>query len=403
MNDTIFRTADILLPKNAEFEKWSVIACDQFTSDPAYWQRVEGFVCDRPSTLRLIVPEAYLDGIDMQTASAERSEKMRDYLDGGVFELLADSYVYVERETSSGVRRGLVGMLDLDAYDFSGKKALPIRSTEATVVSRLPARIAVRKIASLELPHVMTLINDPAKRVIEPLAEKKAELCKLYDFDLMEGGGHICGWRVTGTDAETVQKALSASTASDVKIVVGDGNHSLAAAKSLWECVKETLPDAEKENHPARFALVELNNVFDEAIAIEPIHRAVFGVDPEKLTKALSALASDTGYAVTCVSCGRETAFAVPAESYGALIEKVQNVIDGYLAENGGSVDYIHDEPSVRALSDASDALAVILPALPKADIFKTVELGRTFPRKSFSIGQARDKRYYLECRRITK
>lgn len=401
MKDNFFRPADILLPNNIEYRKWSVIACDQFTSDPSYWKRVKDFVGVSPSTLHLIVPEAFLDTIDMSSASAECERKMRDYLDGDLFSLLPNSFVYVERETSSGIRRGLVGMLDLDAYDFSGENALPIRSTEATVVSRLPARIAVRKLAPIELPHVMTLINDPEMSIIEPLARKVSELCKLYDFELMEGGGHICGYRVTGKDAENIQHTLASSTKSDVKIVVGDGNHSLAAAKRFWESIKFSLTESEKELHPARFALVELNNVYDSAISIEPIHRTIFGVNSQKFISELSELSDDRGYSITCVSCGNETKFCIPAESYGALIEKVQNRIDSFISENGGRVDYIHDELSARALSNAQDKTAVILPALPKSDIFKTVELGKTFPRKSFSIGQARDKRYYLECRRI--
>jgi len=398
----IFLPADILIPAAADMGRWSVIACDQFTSDPDYWRRVEAAVGDAPSTLKMIVPEAYLDDTDMALASADRAEVMRRYLESGVFTTLESSFVYVERETrSGGVRRGLVGAVDLDKYDFSGERPLPVRSTEATVVSRLPARIAVRRLAPLELPHVMMLIDDPEMTVIGPLAERSSKLCKLYDFDLMEGGGRVRGWRVTGADADGVLCAMRAFGDSPVRMIVGDGNHSLAAAKSFWDELKAGLSPHERERHPARFALVEVNSVYDPAIDIEPIHRVVFGVSPDALVSALRAVSADGGFPVTCVCGGRDMPLSVPAESYGALIGRVQDAIDGFIAENGGSVDYIHDEPSARALADGADRAAVLLPALDKSDLFRTVSLGRTFPRKSFSIGQARDKRYYLECRKI--
>ena len=396
----IFLPADILIPAIADLQKWSVIACDQFTSDPDYWRRVENFVGDSPSALRMIVPEAYLGTKDMTTAPQDCADTMRRYLSNGIFETIGSSFIYVERETSSGVRKGLVGAVDLDSYDFTGAPA-PIRSTEATVISRLPARVAVRRLAPLELPHVMMLIDDPGKTVIEPLENKTDRLCKLYEIDLMENGGRVCGWRVTGGDAERVLRSLRSTGRSDVRMIVGDGNHSLAAAKSFWDAVKDGLTDEEKACHPARFALVEVNNVYDPAIEIEPIHRVVFGVSPDALASALRGLSAEDGFAVTCVFGGSEQAMHVPAENYGGLIGRIQEVIDGFIGEYGGSVDYIHGDDTARALAHGSDRMAVLLPSLEKSELFRTVSLGRTFPRKSFSIGQAQDKRYYLECRKI--
>lgn len=380
--------------------KWSVIACDQFTSDPDYWRRVEDTVGDSPSTLRMIVPEAYLGSVDPDAAAQVCARTMGGYLSGGVFELIASSFVYVERETGSGVRKGLVGAVDLDSYDFTGAPS-PVRSTEATVVSRLPARISVRRQAPLELPHVMMLIDDPGDTVIGPLSGKTERLCKLYDFDLMEGGGHIRGWRLSGDDAGAVLRALRASSDPDVRMIVGDGNHSLAAAKNYWDSIRETLSEDGRSRHPARFALVEVNNVYDPAIEIEPIHRVVFDIQPDALSAALRGISEEDGFAVSCFSAGSEQTFRVPAENYGDLIARVQDVIDGFISENGGSVDYIHGDDEARSLAAEPRRTAVLLPSLDKAELFRTVSLGRTFPRKSFSIGQARDKRYYLECRKI--
>ena len=380
--------------------KWSVIACDQFTSDPDYWRRVGDTVGGSPSTLRMIVPEAYLGSEDADAAAQNCSRTMREYVSCGIFEQIASSFVYVERETSAGVRKGLVGAVDLDSYDFTGAPA-PVRSTEATVVSRLPARICVRRKASLELPHVMMLIDDPEDTVIGSLSGKTRRLCKLYDFDLMEGGGHICGWRVTGNDAGEILRAMRTAAGSDVCMIVGDGNHSLAAAKSYWDSIKESLSDDERSRHPARFALVEVNNVYDPAIEIEPIHRVVFDIPPDAFVAALRGISAGDGFAVSCFSAGSEQTLRVPAENYGDLIARVQDAIDVFISENGGSVDYIHGDDEARALSADTQRVAVLLPALNKAELFRTVSLGRTFPRKSFSIGQARDKRYYLECRKI--
>jgi hypothetical protein len=385
--------------------KWSVVACDQFSSDRDYWERVKSFVGGAPSTLKLIVPEAYLSDGDTEERAAGIAREMDCYLDCGVFRTLESSCVYVERTLESGaVRRGIVGVLDLEKYDYTPGSRTAIRASEGTIVSRLPARIRVRRSAKLELPHIMALINDRARTVIEPL--EWADLPVLYDFDLMEGGGHICGRLVAGEAAEKVTAALEALAASsDVQVIMGDGNHSLAAAKGYWDEIKESLPPAERETHPARFALVELNNVYDPAIEFEAIHRAVFGVDAEAFAEAFcTALVSDAGtWPLRCRTAGGDVSFKAEADTIGGLIGRVQDFIDGYLSENGGEVDYIHGEAEVLGLGERENAVGIVLPAMGKGDFFATVESGGAFPRKSFSIGHAREKRYYLECRRITK
>ena len=294
MDKDIFLPADILIPSSAEMEKWSVIACDQFTSDRDYWERVDKNVGDCPSTLRMIVPEAFLGSDDTGAFPDRCAETMREYLSAGIFKQIPSSFIYVERETSSGIRKGLVGAVDLDSYDFTGAPA-PVLATEATVVSRLPARIAIRRRAALELPHVMMLIDDPGKTVIEPLGAKVDSLCKLYDFDLMEGGGRVRGWRVTGDDARRIVCALRSNNSTDVRMIVGDGNHSLAAAKSFWDDIKCGLSNDERSRHPARYALVEVNNIHDPAIEIEPIHRIVFEIKPEAFLSAIKRLSAENG------------------------------------------------------------------------------------------------------------
>ncbi|MBR2831938.1 MAG: DUF1015 domain-containing protein [Oscillospiraceae bacterium] len=405
MAENAFFPADILIPASADMTKWSVVACDQFSSDRDYWERVKRFVGDAPSTLKLIVPEAYLSDGDTEERAAGIAREMDSYLDSGVFRTLRSSYVYVERTVESGeVRRGVVGVLDLEKYDYAPGSRTAIRASEGTIVSRLPARIKVRRGAKLELPHIMALINDRDCTVIEPL--ERADLPLLYDFDLMEGGGHICGYQVTGEAAAEVTAALAALAASsDVQVIMGDGNHSLAAAKGYWDEIKGNIPADERETHPARFALVELNNVYDPAIAFEAIHRAVFGVDADTFAAAfeLSLASAGGAWPVRCRTAEKDVAITVDADTIGGLIGKVQDFIDDYLAKNGGEVDYIHGEAEVLALGRREGAAGIVLPAMGKGDFFATVESGGAFPRKSFSIGHAREKRYYLECRKITK
>ncbi len=408
MKDNAFLPADILLPKAADMTKWSVIACDQFSSERAYWERVKAFVGDAPSTLQLIVPEAYLEETNTAESAAQIAGTMCAYLDGGIFTTLRDSYIYIERTLGSGdVRRGLVGKIDLEKYDFTPGAKAAVRASERTILERLPARIDVRRQAPLELPHIMALIDDKDCTVIEPLSGRKQTLRQVYGFDLMEDGGAIAGWCVTGEDARRVSEALGALfEKSDVQMIIGDGNHSLAAAKGYWDEIKGALSDAERRVHPARFALVEVNNVYDPAITFEAIHRVVFETQPDallaELTEALSG-GEGEAYEIRWVTASGGGGIAVRAGSIGALIARLQTFLDAYVAKNGCIIDYIHGEDSVAELTKKAGSIGFMLPAMDKSDFFKTVIAGGVFPKKSFSIGHARDKRYYLECRAIIR
>jgi hypothetical protein len=385
--------------------KWSVIACDQFSSEPEYWSRVDCAVGAEPSTLRLIVPEAYLDRVDTVKSAEDISARMLEYQSRGLFRKLESSYVYVERTISDGrVRRGLVGMLDLEAYDYAqGAKTL-IRASERTIVSRLPARIDIRRQAPLELPHIMALIDDRECRVIEPLAAKKAQFEQVYNFSLLEDGGSISGWRVSGGHRDAIAEALgSLAHKSGVQIIIGDGNHSLAAAKTYWDELKKDLDSSGRESHPARFALVELNNVYDPAVSFEAIHRVVFKTDPEKLVEEMKRALplKDDGYPLQWVTAKSRGALTVGAGSIGSFIELLQTFLDGFVAMTGCGIDYIHGDDSVEQLAAQKDCVGFLFPTMDKSEFFATVAGGALFPKKSFSIGHARDKRYYLECRAI--
>lgn len=403
MKKRVFIPGDILLPQGIDYSRWSVIACDQFSAQRDYWDRVTEYVGDSPSTLNMIVPEAYLGSISMVEASSEKNRVMDEYLHSGLFKTLQDSFIYVERRTSEGlVRRGLVGLIDLDAYEYVKGNKAPIRASENTVVHRLPPRVEVRKNAVLELPHAMMLIDDANEAVIEPLSEIKNELTKLYDFKLMEGGGSIAGWQVTGEVAEKVMAAMDELGRREVQMVIGDGNHSLAAAKECWKQMKEGLTAEEIENHPARYALAELNNVYDAGICFEAIHRVALGVDTEKMLAALkSRLECCEGCELIYCSTNGSGTITIPFPSLGGMINELQVFMDEYTEANGGEIEYIHDEAAVRELAAKKGNLGLLLPAMDKAELFNTVITDGLFPKKSFSIGHARDKRYYLECRRI--
>ncbi len=398
----VFSPAELYLPKAGSEQKWSVIACDQFTSDAAYWQRVEDMVGDAPSSLRLILPEAYLGSVTMEEAAPARNAAMEAYLKDDVLQSIPASFVYVEREVTGGlIRRGLVGKLDLEAYDWHPGAKVPVRASERTVPERLPPRIRVRQGAALDLPHVMMLLDDAAETVVEPLTAKKAALPLLYDFDLCEGGGHIRGWQVSGEAAEGVLAAME-NLSGEMKLVVGDGNHSLAAAKACWENIRETLPACERQDHPARFALVEVNNVYDAGVCFEPIHRTVLGTDTAALAKLLAGKFTD-GTPITMV-CGEEkTVISVPGASLGGVIGTLQAALEEFSADHGGEIDYIHDDESAIALASQPGNLSLLLPPFEKGQLFNTVLTEGVFPKKSFSIGHARDKRYYLECRKLRR
>lgn len=393
----VFTPADILLPRVDDMTKWSCIACDQFTAEPEYWREAERIVGSEPSTLRLMLPEAWLGVRDSAAETRKIYAAMKDYVNRGIFRTVEDSFVYVERTLPSGaVRRGLVGKLDLECYDWAPGSATPVRATEGTVESRLPARVEVRRGATLEMPHIMVFIDDPENAVIPSAAGGEA----LYDFELMLGGGHIRGSRVTGKAAERLTAALEAPEGS-VRFAMGDGNHSLAAAKRCWEQIKRNLPESELETHPARYALAEIVNIHDEAVTFEPIHRVLLETVPRGfIEEAAARLPRGKGQAVTLLAGRREMEIET-GMPLGALVALVDELLGDWRREHGGEPDYIHGDEDARALGGRPSSVGVLLPRLEKAELFPYITEHGPYPKKSFSIGHARDKRYYLECRAI--
>ena len=410
MRKGVFSPTDILIPNEyISFELWSVIACDQFTSQCDYWERVKNMVGECPSTLKMIIPEATLNLIDEDKEINKISSTMKGYIKQGVFREVTNSFIYVERTLADGcIRRGLVGAVDLEEYDFtheSGKTA-SILSSEDTVLDRLPPRIRVRKAASLELPHIITLIADKNNTVIKPLDDIKQNLPLVYNFKLMEGGGYLKGYQVSGSYADNIIKALQLlnekNTSSRGLMIMGDGNHSLAAAKSYWNDVKESLNDFEKETHPARYALLELNNIYDSAIRFEAIHRVMFNIDNELFINNLTkTIKHGNDYKIQILTSNESISVGTSANSTGEVIEKVQTIIDNYIEQGGGYVDYIHDVDVLKKLVIDNNCVGIILPTVTKPEFFDVVTANGIFPRKSFSIGHAEDKRYYMECRML--
>lgn len=415
-----FGPADILLPRSGtDMTKWAVVACDQFTSQREYWQAVEETVGEAPSTLRLILPEAHLHDENVGEHISAINAAMEDYLARGVFRELPDSLVYMERTQSDGrVRHGLVGMVDLEHYDFTPGSGSLIRATEGTVLDRIPPRMRVRRDAAIELPHVMLLIDDPAGTVIEPLTAQAAVMERLYDFDLQQGGGHLSGWRLTERQMGAVAGALAALAdpaeterkyglpgVKPLLFAVGDGNHSLATAKACYEELKQTVPQEKWAALPARYALVEVVNSHDPALQFEPIHRCLFGVEPEKVIEALLAWypgayrGEGTGHVLRYVSEKGTGAVTVAQPVCQLAVGTLQAFLDACLPQV--EVDYIHDDDTAAALGRQQGNLAFILPAMGKEQLFKTVMADGVLPRKTFSMGHARDKRYYVEARRI--
>lgn len=393
----VFTPADILLPRVDDMTKWSCIACDQFTAEPEYWREAERIVGSEPSTLRLMLPEAWLGVRDSAAETRKIYAAMKDYVNRSIFRTVEQSFIYVERTLPSGaVRRGLVGKLDLECYDWAPGSATPVRATEGTVESRLPARVEVRRGATLEMPHIMVFIDDPENSVIPSAAGGEA----LYDFELMLGGGHIRGSRVTGEAAERLTAALEAPEGS-VRFAMGDGNHSLAAAKRCWEQIKRNLPESELETHPARYALAEIVNIHDEAVTFEPIHRVLLETVPRGfIEEAAARLPRGKGQAVTLLAGRREMEIET-GMPLGALVALVDELLGDWRREHGGEPDYIHGDEEARALGGRPSSVGVLLPRLEKAELFPYITEHGPYPKKSFSIGHARDKRYYLECRAI--
>ena len=414
-----FASANILLPDFNKIDggRWAAVACDQYTSEPQYWEGAAEVVGDSPSTLKIILPEVYL------SETEERVPRINAEMEKYLKEVLVshpDSMIYLERTQRDGVvRRGIVGLIDLEDYDYSRGSESLIRATEGTVLSRIPPRVKIRRDAPIELPHVMLLVDDPEKTVIEPLMGK-GELDVAYDFDLMCGGGHVKGFFLPETEQGRINEALAnlitpekmaerygENSFAPLLFAVGDGNHSLATAKACYTELKEKLGDEEAKRSPARYALCEVVNLHDDALQFEPIYRVVFNVDPidvinelRKYTETLKGNAP--AHKLTMVSRIFDSEYEIPHPEAQLTVGTLQNFLDRYVeAHPEAEVDYIHGEESLISLARGENALGFIFDGMEKSQLFKTVLCDGALPRKTFSMGHAHDKRYYLECRGI--
>ena len=416
------KPADILLPKaGTDMHRWAVVACDQFTSQPEYWEEADRIAGDAPSTLRLILPESKLGDANVDEHIAAINRSMEDYLARDIFTTHGEAVIYIERTQSDGaVRPGLVAAVDLEKYDYTPGSGSLIRATEGTVLERIPPRVRVRKDAPIELPHVMLLIDDPKKTCIEPVQAAKASMEQVYDFDLMMKGGHLTGWKLSDAQIDALADALAGLTTEDAMrekygitgvapllFAVGDGNHSLATAKTCYENLKKVTPESEWAGLPARYALVEIENLHDDALKFEAIHRVVFGVDPEKLIAAFKEFyptareGQGVGHTIAYTWAGGTGYLNVPNPRVQLAVGTLQNFLDAYLKENGGEVDYIHGDAVTDDLGSKPGNIGFKLPAMGKDQLFKTVIADGVLPRKTFSMGHAEDKRYYVEGRKI--
>ena len=451
-----FNPANMLLPNDGiDMEKWSVIACDQFTSQADYWDAVEKYVADAPSTLNVVFPEIYLGTTTKQERIKYINNTMDTYLtDGTLKQAVTDGYVLVERTTESGVRLGIVGLIDLDDYDFDPKKKTLIRATEGTVISRIPPRVKIREHAAIELPHVMLLVDDPVDRqngelcrnesqenavniaaikhgIIEYVYAIRDTLRKLYDTELMQEGGHIRGYAIEGEAAKQLTEAFAAKQEScgGFLFAVGDGNHSLATAKTCWENIKKSgkFTEEQLKTHPARYALVEICNLHSEALEFKPIHRLLTNVDvkdmlsffEDEITKQGLESAEGDEIVFEYVESGNDDSAkqangneAVSENNYGINItnrgdrlpvEILQGILDKYLeTHNNVSIDYIHGDEALHGLVKETKGCGIFLQSIDKSTLFPAINAGGVLPRKTFSIGEANEKRYYMECHKIS-
>ena len=411
----VFETAKILVPKNVDMEKWAVIACDQFTSQPEYWERVEETVGEAPSTLKLIFPEAKLGEESSELVSDIRNT-MEAYMNEQVFEEHPDAFIYVERTLLDGsVRKGIVGAINLEEYDYSPHSQSAIRATEKTVVERIPPRKIIRENAMLELPHILLFSDDEKDIMCGYLESVKEELPLLYSFDLMEEGGHIEGRLVSGEKVSTflgkleayldfIQYKYANSKKTPMMFAVADGNHSLATAKACFEDIRLKNPGKDLKDHPARFALVEMVNIHDEAQKFEPIHRIVKNVDVNALLGALILdSCAEKGYPIKWYSGEKHGTIYLDPERGQLPIGILQNFLDEYLSVHLGVIDYIHGEDVVKNLAKEPNAIGFALPVIEKDKFFKGIIEDGVLPRKTFSTGHAQEKRYYLEARKIVE
>lgn len=438
-NNIGVRVPELLLPnKDVDMTKWAVVACDQFTSQPDYWNETEKIVGDAPSTLRIMLPELYLDKPDEAERIASINAHMKEYVEKGVLENKGEGFAYVVRSVDGKTRKGLIVALDLENYDYTKGSTTLIRATEGTIVERIPPRLRIRKDAPLEMPHILVLIDDPERTVIEPIGERLDKTEKLYDFDLMQKGGHIKGYLVK--DEGQIKGAIDALTAlidkdayakkyntdqAPLLFAMGDGNHSFATAKANWERIKAEKGLTAKDEHPARYCLVELENVHDEGIVFEPIHRVIFNVGDKavewisnKLTEQNGscevrnfnsmdelhkAMDGKAGHVIPFVNGKGVGCFYVEHPAAQLEVGTLQNALDILIKETAGAtIDYIHGADVVMDLGTKEGNMGFLLPHMDKSAFFRTVIFDGALPRKTFSMGEANEKRYYLECRSIS-
>lgn len=413
-----FTTADILIPKNENMEKWCVVACDQYTSEPSYWSEVESIVGDNPSTLRLTLPEIYLEDDDVSERIKKINETMSNYLDEGIFKTLENSMIYVERTTLDGrVRKGIIGKIDLEDYDYNKGSETMVRATEKTVIERIPPRMKVRENALIELPHIMLLIDDEKKDIIDNLDKVVTKDEMVYDVDLMQKGGHITGYKLKDENVNDILSKLDALADKNVfedkygvsdkgvlLFAVGDGNHSLATAKATYNKLKESNASLDVLNK-ARYALVEVVNLHSDALEFEPIHRVLFDIDTDdfmrELNKYYDINKTKMGQKIHIITKDIDDDFYIDNPKSNLAVGSIQLFIDEYLGNHKGRVDYIHGDDVTRSLGKKENNIGILLPKMEKNDLFKTVILDGALPRKTFSMGHSYDKRYYLEARKI--
>ena len=413
-----FKRANILIPKNIDMTKWSVVACDQYTSEPDYWEKVERIVGDSPSTLRITLPEIFLEENDIDERIKKINKTMEEYINEDIFLELEDSMIYLERTQSDGrVREGIIGMVDLEDYSYVKGSQTLIRATEKTVIERIPPRLKVRENALLELPHIMILIDDDKKEIIESLKNEVNDNEIVYDFDLMENGGHIKGYKLNDesidkvingleklADKDTFEAKYNVKDKGVLLFAMGDGNHSLATAKANYENLKKEIGD-EALNSNARYALVELVNLHSEALEFEAIHRVVFDTDVNDLLEELYKYydINDTGsgqeFEIVTKDINKKLYISNPKSNI--VVGSIQMFLDDYLSTHKGKIDYIHGDEVTRKMGLEENNVAILFEAMPKSDLFKTVILDGALPRKTFSMGHSYDKRYYLEARKI--
>ena len=403
---SIIKAPHIYLPRiGVDMSKYAVIACDQYTSNLEYWNSLKEEIGNSVSTFHMIYPEAYLENTDNESYITQINKNIDSYLKNNDLVDIGECFILVERVTTYGVRRlGLVISIDLEDYSYErGSNAL-IKASEATIVERIPPRLKIRKDAEVELPHVLVLFDDKEKTIVENLYLNRDKLEKVYDFELNKDGGHIRGYKVNNTK-EIIDKFnnLLVKNNNGLLFIVGDGNHSLATAKAHWDNIKKTLSEKERENHPARFALVEANNLYDEGIIFEPIHRVLFNVDDSFIDELRKITNGD--YVSFTYSYRRGKEELRMDKNAPKAYKTIQTFLDSYMKEHPQvKIDFIHDEDELISVSNKNPhSIAIAMPALTKDDLFDYIAGDLVLPRKSFSMGHANEKRYYLEAKKIVK